>query len=158
MQEFKEFISRGSVMDLAVGMIIGAAFTAIVKALVENIINPVIGLLTGGMDFSSWKIPLTAAGAEGACIELGMFINAVINFLLVALVIFLLVKGLNSLHKKPDPTPEKQPRLCPYCRGEIADDATRCPHCTSMLTDDTAVQPESVKPKTYGRKIGGTQA
>ena len=97
-QEFKEFISRGSVIDLAVGVIIGAAFTSIVNSLVNDIVNPVIGLLTGGIDFSEWKIPLTSAGAGGATIMIGSFINAVINFLLIALVIFLVIKGINSIH------------------------------------------------------------
>ncbi|MEA5004771.1 MAG: large conductance mechanosensitive channel protein MscL [Christensenella sp.] len=153
-QEFKEFISRGSVMDLAVGIIIGGAFTAIVNALVENILNPIIGLATGGMDFSSLKIPLTADPA-GAAIQIGLFINAIINFLLIALVIFLLIKGLNKLSKKPEPEPEKAARLCPYCKGEIADDATRCPHCTSVLPDDVCID-EAVEEgkKAYGRKIG----
>ncbi len=154
LQEFKEFISRGSVMDLAVGIIIGGAFTAIVTALVENIINPIIGVLTGGIDFSAFKIPLTADPA-GAAIQIGSFINAVIHFLLIALVIFLLIKGLNSLHQKQESTPEKPVRLCPYCKGEIADDATRCPHCTSVLPDDVCID-EAVEEgkKTYGRKIG----
>ena len=155
LQEFKEFISRGSVMDLAVGVIIGSAFTAIVNALVENILNPIIGLVTGGMmDFFSLKIPLSADPA-GASIQIGAFINAVINFLLIALVIFLLIKGLNSLSRKPNPAPEKAPRLCPYCKGEIADDATRCPHCTSVLPDDLCID-EAVEEgkKAYGRKIG----
>lgn len=138
-QEFKEFISRGSVMDLAVGVVIGGAFTAIVNALVQNIINPIIGLVTGGIDFSQLKIPLTPKGLDGATIEIGSFINAVISFLLIALVVFLLIKGLNALQRK-QPEPEaKAPRLCPYCKGEIAEDATRCPHCTSILPDDARV-------------------
>ena len=155
LQEFKEFISRGSVMDLAVGVIIGGAFTAIVNALVENILNPIIGLVTGGMmDFSNLKIPLSADPA-GAAIQIGAFINAVINFLIIALVIFLLIKGLNSLSRKPEPEPEKAPRLCPYCKGEIADDATRCPHCTSVLPEDVCID-EAVEEgkKAYGRKVG----
>lgn len=102
LNEFKEFISRGSVMDLAVGMIIGAAFTAIVNALVNNILNPIIGLLVGGIQFSEWKIPL---GADSA-IDIGAFINAVITFLITAFVIFLIVKALNSLHRKPEPAPD----------------------------------------------------
>ncbi len=163
-QEFKEFISRGSVIDLAVGVIIGAAFTSIVNSLVNDIVNPVIGLLTGGIDFSKWKIPLTSAGAEGASIMIGSFINAVINFLLIALVIFLVIKGINSIHlKKQEPVEEAKPaRLCPYCRTEIADDATRCPHCTSVLPEDPCVEEmeETVqKKKSYGRKLmeGGTE-
>lgn len=136
-QEFKDFISRGSVMDLAVGVIIGGAFTAIVNSLVSDIIMPVITLLTGGLDFSDWAIPLLGDSK----IMVGNFINAVISFLLIALVVFLLIKGLNSFRlKKPEPEPEaKAPRLCPYCKGEVADDATRCPHCTSML-DGAATQ------------------
>lgn len=135
-QEFKEFISRGSVMDLAVGVIIGGAFTAIVNSLVSDIIMPIITLLTGGINFSEWKIPLF-----GSNIMIGNFINAIISFLLIALVIFMLIKGLNSIHlKKPEPkAEEKAPRLCPYCKTEIADDATRCPHCTSILPDDACV-------------------
>jgi large conductance mechanosensitive channel len=134
-REFKEFISRGSVMDLAVGMIIGAAFTAIVKALVDNVLNPIIGLFTGGLDFSKLMIPLTKEGAEGASIQLGLFINAVISFFITAFVIFLLIKGMNKLNRNKQAKPEKKPRLCPYCKSEIADDATRCPYCTSMLEE-----------------------
>lgn len=138
-QEFKEFISRGSVMDLAVGVVIGGAFTAIVNALVEFIINPIIGLVTGGIDFSQLKIPLTPQGMDGATLGIGSFINAIISFLLIALVVFLLIKGLNALQRK-QPAPEaKAARLCPYCKTEIADDATRCPHCTSILPDDACV-------------------
>lgn len=132
-REFKDFISRGNVMDLAVGMIIGSAFTAIVKALVDNILNPVIGVFTGGLDFSSLTIPLTNAGPDGASIQLGLFINAVISFIITAFVIFLLVKGMNQLNRNKKVEPEKNPRLCPYCKSEIADDAIRCPHCTSQL-------------------------
>ena len=135
--EFKDFISRGNVMDMAVGVITGGAFTAIVNSLVSDLLNPILGLITGGMmDFSDLKIPL---GAGGAGINYGAFLTAVINFLLVALVIFGITKALNSLHRKKEQqeeqaeAQEKQPRLCPYCRSEIAEDATRCPHCTSQL-------------------------
>ncbi len=139
-QEFKDFISRGSVMDLAVGVVIGGAFTAIVNALVEFIINPIIGLVTGGIDFSEVAIPLTPEGMDGATLGIGSFINAIISFLLIALVVFLLIKGLNALQrKKPEPE-AKASRLCPYCKSEIADDATRCPHCTSMLDGAAAQQ------------------
>lgn len=133
--EFKDFISRGNVMDMAVGVIIGGAFTAIVNSLVSDLLNPILGLITGGvMDFSDLKIPL-----GGTSINYGAFLTAVINFLLVALVIFGITKMLNSLHRKKEQQEEqeealeKQPRLCPYCRSEIAEDATRCPHCTSHL-------------------------
>lgn len=133
--EFKDFISRGNVMDMAVGVIIGGAFTAIVNSLVSDLLNPILGLITGGvMDFSDLKIPL-----GGTSINYGAFLTAVINFLLVALAIFGITKMLNSLHRKKEQQEEqeealeKQPRLCPYCRSEIAEDATRCPHCTSHL-------------------------
>ena len=133
--EFKDFISRGNVMDMAVGVIIGGAFTAIVNSLVSDLLNPILGLITGGMmDFSDLKIQL-----GGASLNYGAFLTAVINFLLVALVIFGITKMLNSLHRKKEQQEEqeealeKQPRLCPYCRSEIAEDATRCPHCTSQL-------------------------
>ena len=133
--EFKDFISRGNVMDMAVGVIIGGAFTAIVNSLVSDLLNPILGLITGGMmDFSDLTIPL-----GGTSINYGAFLTAVINFLLVALVIFGITKMLNSLHRKKEQQEEqeealeKQPRLCPYCRSEIAEDATRCPHCTSHL-------------------------
>ena len=133
--EFKDFISRGNVMDMAVGVIIGGAFTAIVNSLVSDLLNPILGLITGGvMDFSDLTIPL-----GGTSINYGAFLTAVINFLLVALVIFGITKMLNSLHRKKEQQEEqeealeKQPRLCPYCKSEIAEDATRCPHCTSQL-------------------------
>lgn len=128
-KEFKEFIARGNVIDLAIGIIIGAAFTAIVKSLVDDIIMPLIALITAGVDFSSWKIPLAGGGAIG----IGAFIAAVINFLLVALVLFFIVKAMNRFRRKKEETPPKAPRLCPFCKSEIADDATRCPHCTSEL-------------------------
>ena len=145
-QEFKEFISRGSVMDLAIGVIIGTAFTAIVNSLVSDIIMPVITLLTGGLNFSDWYILLFGDSK----IMVGNFLNAVISFLLIALVIFLMIKALNSIHfKKPAEEPvAKDPRLCPYCRTEIADDATRCPHCTSILPDDACVDKAVAEAKT----------
>lgn len=133
--EFKDFISRGNVMDMAVGVIIGGAFTAIVNSLVSDLLNPLLGLITGGMmDFSELRIQL-----GGTSLNYGAFLTAVINFLLVALVIFGMTKMLNSLHRKKEQqeekeeAQEKQPRLCPYCKSEIAEDATRCPHCTSQL-------------------------
>jgi len=111
-QEFKEFISRGSVLDLAVGVIIGGAFTAIVNSLVNDIIMPLVGIITGGIDFSSlaFTVPLpeALAGAEPASINYGLFIQNIINFLLTALVIFLLVKGINSFRKKKEAEPEPE--------------------------------------------------
>lgn len=131
-QEFKDFISRGSVIDLAVGVIIGGAFTSIVNSLVNDVFMPLISVITGGLDFSSWKLVLGATETSPV-LNYGTFISAVINFLLVALVIFFLIKGINQIHHKKKEEPAAPARTCPYCKREIADDATRCPHCTSEL-------------------------
>ena len=132
--EFKDFISRGNVMDMAVGVIVGSAFTAIVNSLVGDLLNPILGLITGGTDFSDLKLVL-GAGENAATLNYGAFISAVINFLLIALVIFLITKGINAMHRKKIEVVQEAPapRLCPYCKSEIAQDATRCPHCTSQL-------------------------
>ena len=132
MKEFKEFISRGNVMDMAVGIIIGGAFTAIVTSLVEDIITPIIGMI-GGFDFSSFVVTVNNSN-----IAVGKFINAVINFLLIALVLFSIIKAMNkaaSIVKKPEEEAPEEPatKMCPYCKSEIAAEATRCPHCTSQL-------------------------
>ena len=132
MKEFKEFISRGNVMDMAVGIIIGGAFTAIVNSLVADIINPLLGCFVS-MDFSAWTIPLVGEAALG----IGNFINAVISFLIMAFILFSIIKAMNkaaSLGKKPEEEPAAPTtKICPYCKSEIAIDATRCPHCTSEL-------------------------
>ena len=132
LKEFKEFISRGNVMDMAVGIIIGGAFTSIVSSLVEDIINPLLGCFVS-MDFSAWKIPLVGDAALG----IGNFINAVISFLIMAFILFSIIKALNkaaSLTKKEPEEPEAPTtKICPYCKSEIAIEATRCPHCTSEL-------------------------
>ena len=131
MKEFKEFISRGNVMDMAVGIIIGGAFTAIVSSLVEDIINPLLGCSVS-MDFSAWKIPLVGDAALG----IGNFINAVISFLIMAFILFSIIKALNkaaTIGKKPEEEPAPTTKVCPYCKSEIPIDATRCPHCTSEL-------------------------
>ena len=116
--EFKEFITRGNVMDMAVGIIIGGAFTAIISSLVNDVLMPVIGLLFGGIDFTSLKYVIRAAdeaaGIEEAAIRYGSFIQAIVNFLLIAIVIFLLVRGLNKLRRKkeepaPEPAPDPEP-------------------------------------------------
>ena len=136
--EFKEFISRGSVMDLAVGMIIGAAFTAIVSSLVNDVIMPLISLVTGGISFDQWNIAL-AAGENAPTLNLGTFIAQILNFIIVAFVIFMLVKTLNRLQnlKKHEEAAPAAPttKVCPFCKSEIALDATRCPHCTSELKE-----------------------
>jgi large conductance mechanosensitive channel len=145
-QEFKAFVMRGNVMDLAVGVIIGAAFGAVVKSLVDDVIMPPIGLATGGVDFSD-QFLLLKAGADAAppyasiaaakaagavTLNYGLFINTIITFLIVALAIFMLVKAINRLYRQPaPPTPDTKP--CPFCTMTVAIAATRCPHCTSTL-------------------------
>lgn len=126
-------------MDLAVGVIIGGAFQAIVSSLVNDIVMPVISLITGGLDFSAWKIMLSE-GENAASINYGNFITAVINFLIMAFVIFCFVKFMNSLNEKLAKKPEEAPaapttKICPFCKSEVKIDATRCPHCTSELTE-----------------------
>lgn len=142
-EEFKIFIMRGNVMDLAVGVIIGGAFQSIITSLVNDIIMPVISLITGGIDFSNWFIQLSgdqkyttlAAAQEAgvATLSYGNFITALINFLIMAFVIFSIVKALNTLAEKRHPKTETAPatKICPFCQSEISIKATRCPHCTS---------------------------
>ena len=152
-KEFKKFIMRGNMIDLAVGMIIGAAFNAIVTSLVNDIFMPLLAAILGKPDFSDLFIimsgtyegarPETLAAAQEAgltTLNYGSFITAIINFLLMAIVVFLIVKGMNKLaesgkkitgkqEKKADPTT----KICPFCQSEISIKATRCPHCTSEL-------------------------
>ena len=130
MKEFKEFISRGNVMDMAVGIIIGGAFTAIVNSLVEDIINPLLGCFVS-MDFSAWKIPLVGDAALG----IGNFINAIISFLIMAFILFSIIKAMNkaaSIGKKEEEHAAPTTKMCPYCKSEIASEVTRCPHRTSQ--------------------------
>lgn len=147
MDEFKKFIMRGNVMDLAVGVIIGGAFQAIINSLVNDIIMPVISLITGGIDFSNMFIQLSgtehyttlAAAQEAgvAVIGYGSFITALLNFLIMAFVIFMLVRSINKLSarmEKPAAPAEPTTKICPFCQSEISINATRCPHCTSELT------------------------
>ena len=145
LKEFKDFAMRGNVIDLAVGVIIGGAFQKIVTSVVNDLVMPLIGLITKGSDFATKFVALdggdyatieeaTAAGA--AILTYGNFIAVTIDFLIMAFVIFLLVKGLNkltSLGKKPEPVVEAAPttKVCPFCKSEIAIDATKCAHCTS---------------------------
>ena len=132
--EFKAFISRGNVMDMAVGVIIGASFKAIVDSLVADIINPLLGLF-GGMNFSDYKLKLIG----DATLNYGNFITAIINFVIMAFVIFCIVKFMNGVSarftkKKEEEAPAAPTtKVCTFCKSEIAIEATRCPHCTSEL-------------------------
>jgi large conductance mechanosensitive channel len=142
-KEFKEFAMKGNVVDLAVAVIIGAAFGRIVTSLVEDIIMPVIGKLTGGLDFSNLYLPLSdkvtaglglaEARKHGAVLAWGNFVTIVINFLIIAFCIFLVVKALNSM-KKPASNAPATTKDCPACTMTIPIKATRCPHCTTQLT------------------------
>lgn len=142
-KEFKKFIARGNVIDLAIGVIIGGAFNKIVTSLVNDVIMPPIGLLLGKVDFTNLFIDLTGGGYEtlaaaqeaGApTINYGIFINTLINFIIVAIVIFLLVRQVNRLQRKPEKPPtEPTTKTCPHCFTDIPIKATRCPHCTTHL-------------------------
>ncbi len=142
LKEFKEFAVRGNVIDMAVGIIIGAAFTKIVTSLVSDIIMPPIGKLLGKVDFSNLFINLTdkpvtsvaeAKKAGIATLNYGLFINTVIEFIIVAFAVFLLVRQINRL-KKEAPLAQPNTRDCPYCLSAIPVNASRCPHCTSQLS------------------------
>ncbi len=131
-EEFKKFAMRGNVLDMAVGLVVGSSFTAIVNSLVGDLISPIIGLFFQ-TDFTD--VVLTIRDVD---IKVGSFITAVINFVLVAFVLFVLIKLVNSLQKKPEPKEPEAPsapttKNCPYCQSEIAIKAVRCPHCTSKL-------------------------
>ena len=124
-KEFKEFIAKGNILDLAVGMVMGAAFTAIVNSLVKDLLMPIITGLTAGVDFEDLVVSV-----GGATLKFGNLINAIITFLIVAFVLFAILKSLHKIKPISDkPTTKK----CPFCKSEIAFDATRCPHCTSEL-------------------------
>lgn len=130
-KEFKEFISRGNVLDMAIGVIIGAAFKAIVDSLVADIITPLLNVFLQGVNFSEWTVK--AGPVEFA---IGNFVNNVISFLIVAFVLFIIVKAFNkakSLKKVEKVPSESTTKECPYCKSEISIAATKCPHCTSNL-------------------------
>lgn len=142
LQEFKSFIMKGNVLDLAVGVIIGAAFGKIVNSAVNDLIMPVVGLFMGKVDFSNLFVALSdgsyptvaAAKAAGvATLNYGIFLNTTIDFLIMALVIFMIIKAANKVRKAEEPAPTPPGRECPFCRSGIHDEATRCPHCTSEL-------------------------
>lgn len=146
-KEFKDFISKGNVIDLAVGVIIGGAFSGIVTSLVTNIITPIISLVTGKVSFTDLFIALdgkeyatlaAATEAGASTVNYGLFVQGVIDFIITAFVIFLLVKCINkirSLGKKEEAAPAPAPttKICPFCKSEINIEATRCPNCTSEV-------------------------
>lgn len=144
LKEFKEFAVKGNVLDLAVGVVIGGAFGKIVTSLVNDIIMPLVGLLTGGMDFANYFITLDRSGlsyktlseaqaAGAATLNYGLFIGAIIDFLIIAFSIFVVIKQINRFNKKEEVVEEITTKSCPYCYTEIAIEATRCPNCTSEL-------------------------
>ena len=135
--EFKKFIMRGNVMDMAVGVIIGGAFSSIVTALTDSFINPLIAVCTGGSGEDGVQI-----GGQfminGVAFNYGAFISAIINFLIIAFILFCMIKAVNkamNIGKKPEEPTAPTTKKCPFCKSEIAIDATRCPHCTSELKD-----------------------
>ena len=148
-EEFKKFAMRGNVVDMAVGIIIGAAFTSIVNSLVNDIIMPPIGMMLGRVDFSNMYITLQAGDPAGpyaslmdaqdagaVTINYGLFISSLISFLIVALVVFFLLRAINKLQEGVDEPDEPEPtstKKCPYCKTEIIFEASRCPNCTSEI-------------------------
>ncbi len=149
LSEFKKFALRGNVMDMAVGIIIGSAFTKIVDSLVKDIMMPPLGLVSGGLNFSNlffvlregttagpYASPDAAKAAGAVTLNIGFFINTVISFIIVAFAVFLLIKGMNTLQEKLKKSNQKQlakTKKCPYCCSEISKEAIRCPYCTSEL-------------------------
>ena len=139
-EEFKKFILRGNVMDMAVGVIVGGAFTAIATSLNADILTPILGLF-GGTDFSYLYVTL-GSGENAPVLHYGNFITAIINFLITALVIFILLKVINRITERlsamtgnEEETPAPTTKKCPYCSAQIDINATRCPHCTSILEE-----------------------
>ena len=141
-KEFKEFAVKGNVVDMAVGIIIGAAFGKIVSSFVSDVLMPPIGLLTGKVNFSDLFISLSgkeyasvaeAKAAGAATINYGLFINSVIDFTIVAFAVFLLVRQVNRMRGKAEAAPPPDTKGCPYCLSNVASKATRCPFCTSVL-------------------------
>lgn len=137
--EFKKFIMRGNVLDMAVGVIVGGAFTSIVTSLNQDILTPILGIF-GGTDFGYLTVTL-GTGENAPVLNYGNFITAVVNFLITALVIFCLVKGINAIGGRMKKREEEKPaapatKKCPYCLSEIPKEATRCAHCTSHLDEE----------------------
>lgn len=142
LKEFKEFALKGNMIDLAVGVIIGGAFNSLVTSLVDNIIMPVISIFTGKIDFSNLFLSLDgkeydtlaqAQKAGEATLNYGTFITGLLNFIIMAFVVFLLVKAMNKLRTHNEVPQEATTKICPHCKSEIHIDADRCPHCTSKL-------------------------
>ena len=142
LKEFKEFALKGNMIDLAVGVIIGGAFNSLVTSLVDNIIMPVISIFTGKIDFSNLFLSLDgkeydtlaqAQKAGAATLKYGTFITGLLNFIIMAFVVFLLVKAMNKLRTHNEVPQEATTKICPHCKSEIHIDADRCPHCTSKL-------------------------
>ena len=147
LKEFKEFAMRGNVVDMAIGVVIGAAFGAIVKSLVDDILMPVLGLFLGDADFTNLFIVLQEGSVAGpyetlalaqeagaVTLNYGVFINAIVSFIIVAFAIFLVVRSINRLQRKEEAPPaEPTTKECPHCFSEIAIKATRCPQCTAEL-------------------------
>lgn len=141
--EFKKFITRGNVMDMAIGVIIGGAFTTIVTSLNNDIISPILGIF-GGVDFSGLTLVM-GSGENAPVLKYGSFITAVINFLIIAIIIFAIIKVVNKINEsiaaklgsdEAEETPVDTTKVCPYCLEKIAKEATRCPHCTSVLEEN----------------------
>jgi large conductance mechanosensitive channel len=137
LKEFKEFAMRGNVVDMAVGIIIGAAFGKIVSSFVQDVLMPPIGMFLGNVDFSDLAFTLREAAGETPAVLLkyGVFINTVIDFIIIAFAIFMVIKGMNKMKRKEEPAPAPEPttKECPKCFSQISIKATRCPNCTSEL-------------------------
>ncbi len=146
LKDFKEFAMRGNVVDMGVGIIIGGAFGTIVKSLVDDVLMPPIGFLLGGVDFSNFFLVLKegarhgpyaaladAKAAGAVSINVGVFLNAVISFLIVAFAVFLLIRGINALRRNEEIAAPPSTKECQYCASSIPIKATRCPHCTSQI-------------------------
>ena len=145
-QEFEQFISRGNVMDMAVGVIIGGAFSGIITSLVDDILSPILGLF-GGLNFDELSVNIMG----DVTLTYGKFLTAVINFLIMAFVIFCLVKAMNTLSEKVVKKEEEAPaapttKICPYCKSEIPLEATRCAHCTSELPPEDKDETDQKEP------------
>ena len=131
LNEFKEFALKGSMFDMAIGLIMGTAFSGLINSLIETVFNPLLGLICGGQAFE--KIVIKPFGDEGTVLPIGQFISTLVNFFLMALVLFLLVKAMNKVREKTAPKKPAATKACPFCQSDINVKATRCPNCTSIL-------------------------